>query len=267
MSHWLAEHGPNGRAITPIEIGLTAAIVAVEADEPRILVAGDAEERDPRRPAVRPVRSAGAPHLRDRAARLGGGADRAHRRLCRAALHLRRPRPPCAAGRHRPARGLGRLSRADPHVATTPRRCARPAPASSRGTASSRGRTGATAGRRSSTTIIVPLLEQWAKSGNERRRRGRSAGASGCGSASASAARRGTRRRCSTATSCSTRPAWSRRRARDGREAAVRAQAARARRADALRPPPHPRDRDRAAARQAEIPPGGVRADAAPNSR
>ena len=27
--------------LTPIEVGLTAAIVAVEADEPRILVAGD----------------------------------------------------------------------------------------------------------------------------------------------------------------------------------------------------------------------------------
>ena len=34
-------------------------------------------------------------------------------------------------------------------------------------------------------------------------------------------------------------------------------------RADALRSPPHPRDRDRAAARQAQISPGGVRIDAA----
>ena len=31
-------------AVTPIEIGLTAAIVAVEADEPHILVAGDAKD-------------------------------------------------------------------------------------------------------------------------------------------------------------------------------------------------------------------------------
>ena len=30
-------------AHTPIEIGLTAAIVAVEADEPSILIAGDAK--------------------------------------------------------------------------------------------------------------------------------------------------------------------------------------------------------------------------------
>jgi len=34
--------------LTPIEIGLTAAIVAVEGDEPEILVAGDSTERQPR---------------------------------------------------------------------------------------------------------------------------------------------------------------------------------------------------------------------------
>ena len=34
-------------------------------------------------------------------------------RLCRAALHLRRSRPPRSEDRRRPARGLGRLSRAD----------------------------------------------------------------------------------------------------------------------------------------------------------
>src|SRR5262245_20664136 len=34
--------------LTPIEIGLTAAIVTVERDEPAILVAGDGEPNEPR---------------------------------------------------------------------------------------------------------------------------------------------------------------------------------------------------------------------------
>ena len=38
----------NGTALTPIEIGLTAAIVAVGAEEPAILVAGDGAKNEPR---------------------------------------------------------------------------------------------------------------------------------------------------------------------------------------------------------------------------
>src|SRR3979490_2248489 len=34
--------------LTPIEIGLTAAIVAVEGDEPAILIAGDSRQDEPR---------------------------------------------------------------------------------------------------------------------------------------------------------------------------------------------------------------------------
>jgi hypothetical protein len=55
-------------ALTPIEIGLTTAIVAVTNEEPQVLVAGETVGR---------FRAALAPHLRDRAARMGGGADRA----------------------------------------------------------------------------------------------------------------------------------------------------------------------------------------------
>ena len=45
----------------------------------------------------------------------------------------------------------------------TPRRCARPAPASSRGTASFPGRTGATGGPRSSTTRSCRCSNEWAR--------------------------------------------------------------------------------------------------------
>ena len=56
---------------------------------------GRADEPDglPFGPSIR-----AAPHLRNRAARLGRGADGARPRLCRAALHLRRPRPASRAG-------------------------------------------------------------------------------------------------------------------------------------------------------------------------
>ena len=87
----------SDKLLTPIEIGLTAAIVAIEGNEPLILTAsgtgGDKLEGLPFGPfdAVRP-------HLRDRPARLGGGADRPAARLCRATLHVRRSRPAQQAG-------------------------------------------------------------------------------------------------------------------------------------------------------------------------
>ena len=224
--------------------------------------------RDARRPAVRPVRSAGAPHLRDRPARLGRGADRPARRLCRAALHVRRSRPPCAARRHRPAHGLDRLSRAHPHARQRRARCARPAPASSRGTASFRGRTGARSGPRSSTRRSCRCSANGPAPPHGRSPAARSAGASGCGSASASAAAPWDEEKVLDRYELLYEAGLVEEARRDGREAALaRATIAGARRADALRPSPHPRDRDRAAARQAEISAGGVRADAAPNSR
>ena len=104
-------------ALTPIEIGLTAAIVAVEGEEPAILVAGDGSKGAPR---------AGLPFgpfdpLAHRTFEIGLRAwveaqTGLTRRLRRAALHLRRPRPPRAPRRHRRAYGLGRLSRAHPHA-------------------------------------------------------------------------------------------------------------------------------------------------------
>ena len=193
--------------LTPIEIGLTAAIVTVEDEEPAILVAGEAgsaPDEATHGAAVRAVRSACTPHLRDRAARLGRGADRPGRRLCGAALHLRRPRPPRASRRHRGAHGLGRLSRAHPHVRQRAARARRRIPA------------------------VVPVLpvgglargapgdprqdhpaaaQRMGRPRRVRRRRMRSGGANGCASPSAPAAAPGTRNACSTATSSCTKRA------------------------------------------------------------
>ena len=145
--------------LTPIEIGLTAAIVAVEDGEPAILVAGDGEKGEPR---------AGLP--------FGPFDPLAHRTFeiglrawVEAQTGLRvgyveqlytfgdrgRHAGPADAGAH----GLGRLSRAHAHAGKRRGARRRPAPASSRGIASSRGRTGARSAPRSSTTII-PLLER-----------------------------------------------------------------------------------------------------------
>ena len=192
--------------LTPIEIGLTAAIVTVEDEEPAILVAGEAggaQDEAAHGTAVRAVRSARTSHLRDRAARLGRGADRPDRRLCRAALHLRRPRPPCAPRRHRRAHGVGRLSRAHPHVRQRAARARRRLPAvvpllSVGGLAR-----GASGDPRQDDPAAA---QRMGRDRRRRKRRMRSGGASGCASPSAPAAARGTRSACSTATSCSTRP-------------------------------------------------------------
>ena len=64
--------------VTPIEIGLTTAIVAVKNEEPHVLVAGEGEqEGQPGGSALRPVRSARASHLRDRACATGWQAQTA----------------------------------------------------------------------------------------------------------------------------------------------------------------------------------------------
>ena len=143
-----------------------------------------------------------------------------------------------------------------------------PARASSPGIASSRGRTGATGDPMCSTSVILPLLGEWAgrthtPSPRPRARPRRAAAALlrhgrwPCG----------TRRRCSTATNCSTRPALSRRRAATAAMPRwCAAQSAGAWRADAVRSPSDSGHRDRAPARQAEIPSGGVRTDAAASS-
>ena len=192
--------------LTPIEIGLTAAIVAVEDGEPAILVAGDGRKSEPR---------AGLPFgpfdpLAHRTFEIGlrawveaqtglrvgyveqlytfgdrgrhaGPADVAHMVSVGYLALTRMPESAAAlktggAGfepwyRFFPVGGLAREAPRDP------RRHDHPA-ARANGPA-----------RRMANSAA------------------RSAGASGCGSASASAARRGTRRRCSTATRCSTRPA------------------------------------------------------------
>ncbi len=242
----------------------------VEGDEPRILVAGDGEQRDPRGPAVRSVRSRRAPHLRDRPARLGRRRrPRLTRRLCRAALHLRRSRPPCASRRHRPAHDLGRLSRAHPHAATTPPRCARPAPASSPGTASSPGRTGARAGPTSSTRPSCRCSTNGrSSSASPEPQRAARPQASGCGICFGGGGSPWDEEKVLDRYELLYEAGLVEEARRDGREAAVpRGKIPQAGRADALRPPPHRGDRDRAAARQAQISPGGVRAAGATSSR
>ena len=76
-------------ARTEIEIGLTAAIVSVEDDEPQILVAGERAGEPRAGLPFGPFDPLAAPHVRDRAARMGQGADRPFGRLRRAALHVR----------------------------------------------------------------------------------------------------------------------------------------------------------------------------------
>src|SRR5580692_6883025 len=99
--------------LTPIEIGLTAAIVAVEGEEPAILVAGDGGKGEPR---------AGLPFgpfdpIAHRTFEIGLRAwVEAQTGLTvgyGAALYVRRPRPPCAARRHRRPYGVDRLLGAD----------------------------------------------------------------------------------------------------------------------------------------------------------
>ena len=250
---------------TPIEIGLTAAIVAVEADEPRILVAAD-RQGEPR---------AGLP--------FGPFDPLAHRTFeiglrawveAQTALNVgyveqlytfgdrgRHARPD-DTGTHMVSVGYLALTR---HV-----RQRRGAPRSRRGLEPwyrfFPGRTGATAGPASSTR---PSCRRWAWASSRKSEPPRPLG------------RRERLRLCFGVDGSP----WDEEKVldryellyeaglveearRDGREAACRA-----RRlpplgeADALRPSPHPRHRHRAAARQAQIPPGGVRADAGRNSR
>ena len=254
--------------LTPIEIGLTAAIVAVEADEPRILVAADREERHPRRPAVRPVRSARRTAPSRSACATGWRQQTALDVGYVEQLYTFGDR-----GRH------ARPGDTGPHVVSVGYLALTRMSGQRRGAARSRrgfepwyrffpwedwrdGRPEIL------DEVILPLLEQWAKSGKQPKPRGRSA-------------RRERlrhcfrRRRLAVGRREGARPLRAALRGGAGRggarataaRPACRARSSPARRADALRPPPHPRDRDRAAARQAEIPPGGVRADAATNSR
>ncbi len=170
-----------------------------------------------------------------------------------------------AARRRRAASRLGRLPRADARSARSRRRrWPGPARAGGAGTSSSRGRTGAAAARRSSTTPSSRRCGAGRATAGERPRR----------------APLGRRERVRLAFGDEGAP-WDEERVldryellyeaglvaeadRDGRPAPVeRAAAGRGRRADALRSPPHPRHRDLAAPRQAQVPAGGVRADGA----
>ena len=112
---------------------------------------------------------------------------------------------------------------------------------------------------------ILPALRRWARdrSGDDRPSR-RSAGASASASPSASRMRRWDEERVLDRYELLYSAGLVPEATRDGRPGAGRRPAAgRGRRADALRPPPHPRHRDLAAPRQAQVPAGGVRADGA----
>ena len=204
------------------------------------------------------------------AARLGARADRPRARLRRAALHLRRPRPPPRRATTTAARVLSVAYLALVRE-TTRRRSPRRALARLV-RAASPGRTGATAGPQ--LIDARPVAAARASGRGARRRASAASGASGSRSSSASAARAGTASGCSSATSCSTRPGSSRGAARPSSDARRRGGARRASRradparpADGARPPPHPRHRARPAARQAQVPAGGLRAAAARPSR
>jgi hypothetical protein len=247
--------------LTPIEIGLTAAIVAVEGEEPTILVAGDGSKGDTRAGLLlRSIRSAGASHVRDRIARLGRGAtgltvgyveqlytfgDRGRH-----------------AGRATPARTWSRsLSRAHADAGDV------------RGAALRQRRFRAMVSLLSLEDwrekrpdildkVILPHLDDWAGRSNKPSPGARSADANGCGSASPMVA---------VKASGWTRAGWTwdeekvldryellyeaglvEEARRDGREAALARRPSHAGRVDALRSPAHPRDRDCAAARQAQ---------------
>ena len=130
-------------ALTPIEIGLTAAIVAVEEEEPAILVAGDGGKGEAR---------AGLPFgpfdpLAHRTFEIGLRAW-VEAQTALAVGYVEQLYTFGDRGRHaRPATPARTWSRSaisrSPACRRTSRRCAPPAPASSRGIASSRGRIGA----------------------------------------------------------------------------------------------------------------------------
>ena len=197
--------------LTPIEVGLTAAIVAVEAEEPRILVAADPKGGiraglpfGPFDPLAHRTFEIGLRNWVAAQTAINVGYVEQLYTFGDRGRHAR----PDDTGVHMISVGYLALTRCP----TTPRRSAKPAPGSSRGTASFPGRTGATAGPAILDQTIVPLLEHGPRPASASRAAARPR-ASGCGIASPSAARPGTRRRCSTATSCCTRPGWSRRRA------------------------------------------------------
>src|SRR5262249_28593093 len=200
---------------------------------------------------------------RNRAARLGRGPDRPCGRLRRAALHLRRSRPPHAAGRYRRPRRLDRLSRAHAHAGESRRlACDR---------------------RRLRTMVSLLPGGRLAGKAAGHPRQGHLAVAGGLG-APPGQARAGAcagpararalvfrARRQPVGRGEGARPLRAHLRGRPGRGSAPRrprsragaASRAPAGRADALRSPPHPRHRDRAAARQAQIPSRYIRADGA----
>ena len=110
--------------LTPIEIGLTAAIVAVEDGEPAILVAGDGEKTakpraglpfGPFDPLAHRTFEIGLRAWVEAQTGLRVGYVEQLYTFGDRGRHAR-------AGRHRPARRLDRLSRAHPHARKAPPR-------------------------------------------------------------------------------------------------------------------------------------------------
>ena len=185
---------------------------------------------------------------------LGGRADPADLGLCRAALHLRRPRP-----------GRGRMTRVPGMPCRLPiwRSCARPDPPDWRmrpggtGTAIFPGRTGARADPRRSI-VIEPRLKAWAEAGGKSLRPFREERIElTFGFASGSWTDERVLERYELLFEAGLVPEACATRSRLPLEGA-----ARARSADGPRPPAHPGHRHRPPARQDQVPAGDLRADA-----
>ena len=227
---------PLSDAANTAVIELTGVLVAVTEEEPRILVIEDGKAL-PSGPLVRTIRRSIPACVRGSSARP----------ITRSVISNSSTPSPIATA-PTAAKSFGLLSRPDPPDAPPGRRVAGaswydyfpwedrragPAPAASRIVAGLRiGRGGA---------------RSYACSASGQR----------IGIASATAPRPGTRNWCCNVTNCCSRPGWCRRR-RDAPDGA----AADRRAGDDARPPPHPGHRHRPAAREDQIPPGRLRADA-----
>ena len=188
------------KVLTPIEIGLTAAIVSVDGNEPSILTASGADGGELEGLPFGPF-DALAHRTMEIGLRHGWRGDRPAPRLCRTALYIRRPRPRATRRHGRPCRLS--VTRADARR-TTP---SKPQVA------------GATAvvplfsvgGLRDApppmiAKEILPALETWRRKSEKAGRCARAAARRSCAALLEHTAHSGMKNACWTATNCSMKP-------------------------------------------------------------